>query len=147
MQLKYKEILEAEGVSCVEMWKSFQFDPEYTIEMKSRMAKYTREDWEQMKEESAEVIWLFLDAYRKNLPYWSEEAMTAAEAQKNLVDKWWHPNSYEFEVWMAKHAKIKERIGQFGNKKGFYDKFEDGLGDYVYNAILHNARIKTSVIQ
>lgn len=146
MQLdKYTEIFEAEGVSCVELWKSYTFQPEYDIEMKKRMSTYTKEDWQQMKNESAEVIWLFLDAYRKGLPYTSEEAMEAAEAQKNLVDKWWHPNSYEFEVWMAKSGRITERSGTFGSKKGFYDKFADGLGNYVYEAILHNAEVKSNV--
>ncbi len=142
---KYKEIFEAEGISCVELWKSYEWKEEYKQEMDRRIASYKKPDWEKMKLESAEVVWLFLDAYRKKLPYWSEEAMAAAEANKNIVDKWWHPNNYEFEVWMAKTVRLKQATGQFGSKKHFWDKFEEGLGEYVYNCILYNAKEKAGI--
>lgn len=145
MQLdKYKEIFEAEGVSCVELWKSYEWPKQYKAEMDRRIASYKKEDWEQMKLESAEVVWQFIDIFRKNLPVWSEEAMAAAEANKNLIDKWWHPNTYEFEVWMAKTVRLKQAVGQFENRPGFWDKFEAGLGEYVYDCILWNAGVKTN---
>lgn len=142
---KYSEILSAEGVSCVELWKSF-YTPDIEMEtIKGRMSQYSKDDWEAMKMESCEVIYKFLSAYRSNLSYDSPEAMEAAEAHKTLVDKWFLPNTYGREMWMAHMAKLTEISGTFGSKKGFYDKFQDGLGEYVYKAVINNAKIRMAI--
>lgn len=142
---KYSEILSAEGVSCVELWKSFSTpDSEMNI-IKGRLSQYSKDDWEQMKLESCEVIYKFLTAYRSNLPYDSPDAMEAAEAHKDLIDKWFIPNTYAREVRMAMGVNLKEHSGAFGSKKGFFDKYQDGLGQYVYQAIINNAKIRMAI--
>jgi len=143
---KYSEILSAEGVSCVELWKSM-YTPDFEMEIiRGRMSQYSKDDWEILKLESCEVIYKFMTAYRADLPYNSPDAMEAAEAHKDLIDKWFLPNTYGREVKQAHMAKLTELSGAFGSKKGFFDKFQEGLGEYVYQAIIHNAKIRMKPI-
>lgn len=138
---KYEEILNAEGLSCVQLWKSFNMDDEYLNPIKEKMAGYSKDDWETIKLESCEVVYKFLSAYRSDLPYDSPEAMEAAEAQKSLVNKWFHNTTYKHEIWMANAIKLTQLYlySIDNNTAGFYDKFEPGLMDYVYKAVINNA--------
>ena len=139
---KYAEILSKDGTSCVELWKSFDTPPEELDVMKNRMSTYTREDWEDMKVESLDIIYNFLQAFRSGLPYDSPEVLETAERQRLLTDKWFIANPPQRELWIARRVLLVDTARKSAGNAGFYDKFEDGLGLYVYNASVRNAKNK-----
>jgi hypothetical protein len=139
---KYSEILSKDGTSCVELWKSFDTPPEELSVMKDRMSTYTREDWEEMKIESLDIIYDFLEAFRSRLPHDSQEVLKIAERQRLLTDRWFIANPPQRELWIAKGVLLVDTARKSAGNAGFYDKFEDGLGLYVYNASVCNAKNK-----
>jgi hypothetical protein len=139
---KYSEILSKDGTSCVELWKSFNTPPEELSVMKDRMSTYTRENWEEMKIESLDIIYDFLEAFRSGLPYDSPEVLNIAERQRLLTDRWFIANPPQRELWIARRVLLVDTARKSAGNAGFYHKFEDGLGLYVYNASVCNAKNK-----
>jgi hypothetical protein len=139
---KYAKLLSKNGTSCVELWKSCYTPEEELNVIKHRMSTYTREDWEEMKLESLEIIYDFLQAFRSDLPYDSIEVLKIAERQRLLTDRWFIDNPPERELEVARRVLLVDTASRQLGNSGFYDKFELGLGVYVYNSAIHNAKLK-----
>jgi DNA-binding transcriptional MerR regulator len=98
-----------------------------------RVARYTKDDWERMKAESAEPVNRLVSAMQAGQPADSTEAMDAAEAHRQHISDWFYDCTYEIHVGMAEMYLADPRF------TATYEKIAPGLAQYLHDAIKANA--------
>lgn len=123
------------------------FDPDkYSEETKSnwgktdayrqsaqKTANYTKKDWAQMNLEADFIVQTLKNLMEKDLSADSVEAKLAAEAHRQHITKWFYDCTYEIHANLALMYVTDERF------KENYDKHNEGLAQYIHDAILANS--------
>jgi DNA-binding transcriptional MerR regulator len=102
-------------------------------ESKRRTARYTKADWQRMKEESAVPIDALLVAMRAGRPADSIEAMDAAEQHRQHISRWFYECTTQIHVGLGEMYVADPRF------TATYEKIAPGLATYLRDAILANA--------
>jgi DNA-binding transcriptional MerR regulator len=102
-------------------------------ESQRRTARYTKSDWQRMKEESAAPIGALTAAMRAGAPADSSEAMDGAEAHRQHISRWFYDCTYEI------HAGLGEMYVADPRFTATYEKVAPGLAAYLRDAIVANA--------
>ncbi len=107
-------------------------------ESKRRTDSYTKEDWLEIKAEMEAVGRAFVDAKRAGLPANSPEAMDAAEQHREHITRRFYDVSYDLHRNLADMYVADPRFTKT------YEDQEEGLAQYVRDAIHANADRRTS---
>ena len=102
-------------------------------ESQRRTARYTKQDWERMKAESAEPINRLMAAMRAGQPADSAEAMEAAEQHRQHISDWFYECTTEIHVGLAEMYLADPRF------TATYEKIAPRLAQYLHDAIKANA--------
>jgi DNA-binding transcriptional MerR regulator len=102
-------------------------------ESQRRTARYTKADWQRMKEESAAPISALIAAMGAGTPADSVAAMDAAEAHRQHISRWFYDCTYEI------HAGLGEMYVADPRFTATYEKMAPGLAQYLRGAIIANA--------
>lgn len=102
-------------------------------ESQRRTKRYTKADWEKIKEEGEEANRLIIDALDAGLPADSERAMDAAEAARAHIDRWFYPVDPQFHRNLADMYVLDPRFA------ATYEQMRPGLAQYLRDAIHANA--------
>jgi DNA-binding transcriptional MerR regulator len=102
-------------------------------ESQRRTARYTKADWQRMKEESAAPITALAAAMHAGTPADSVAAMDAAEAHRQHISRWFYECMYEIHVGLGEMYVADPRF------RATYEKMAPGLAEYLRDAIVANA--------
>ena len=102
-------------------------------ESQRRTAAYTKQDWQQMKQEADAGLVAFRDAMLAGVPATSPEGMQLAESHRNFLTRWFYDCDYAMHRGLADMYIADDRFRQT------YDQVAAGLGQYVHDAIHANA--------
>jgi MerR family transcriptional regulator, thiopeptide resistance regulator len=102
-------------------------------ESQRRVSKYTKEDWLKLKSEAEEVEGRLAAAFEAGLAPDSEEAMSAAEAHRQHIGRWFYDCGYDMHRGLAEMYVSDERF------RSHYDQRAPGLASFVREAVLANA--------
>lgn len=136
------------GLTPAQMLEVFgDFDPDdYAEEVKqrwgetdgykqsaSRTKNYTKADWAETKAESEAIMNAFAAALAAGLPADSTEAMDAAEAAREQINRRYYDLTHELHCHLGDMYIADERF------KANYEKVAAGLAQYVRDALHANA--------
>lgn len=96
-----------------------------------RAKEYSKEDWQRIKDEGAEVIEAFAKALESGVP--AADAADLAERARLQIDKWFYPCSKQM------HANLGNMYVDDPRFAATYESRRVGLAAYVRDAILANA--------
>ncbi len=102
-------------------------------ESQRRTAHYTKEDWQQLKEEADAALREWRDVMQAGEPADGERARGLAEAHRVYLERWFHPCGYDHHLCLARMYVTDERFTKT------YDDVAPGLARYVHDAITANA--------
>lgn len=102
-------------------------------ESKRRTRGYTRQDWQQIKEEGARIFARLAELMASGAPAEGSEAMDAAEAHRLYIDRWFYRCSREF------HGRLGQLYVQDPRFTANIDAGRPGLADYAARAFAANA--------
>ena len=98
-----------------------------------RVSKYTKEDWQKIKAEQDEVTANLAALFESGALPESEEAMTAAEAHRQHISRWYYECSYEIHRGLGEMYVSDERF------RANYDALAPGLSEFIRDAVRANA--------
>lgn len=98
-----------------------------------RVARYGKDEWRQLKAESAANEQEFARLLRQGIAADSEAAMAAAEAHRQHIARWF------YDIPVAMHRGLAELYLCDARFAGHYDRIATGLAEFVSAAILANA--------
>ncbi|MGA4865859.1 MerR family transcriptional regulator [Streptomyces lavendulocolor] len=98
-----------------------------------RTARYTKEDWLRMKEESADWGARYQALMEAGEPATSERAMDLAEEHRTQIVRWYYDCTYEIHRCLADMYVADERF------TAYYDAIRPGLAQHLRDAIHANA--------
>lgn len=101
-------------------------------QQRERVARYTAEDWQTLREEQSGIHLRLLEAMRAGTPATDPAVLDLAEAQRKHIDRWQHDCPYDVHRELAAAYLANERIGRN------YDDMAPGLSRYVHDAIVAN---------
>jgi MerR family transcriptional regulator, thiopeptide resistance regulator len=102
-------------------------------ESKQRASRYTKADWQRMKDESGAYLERLVAAMRSAEPAVSEAAMEAAEEHRQHISRWFYDCSYEI------HRGLGQMYVDDPRFSATYEKIAPGLAAYLNEAIQANA--------
>ncbi len=102
-------------------------------ESQKRVSRYTKADWERMKDEAAEPVNRLVSAMNAGQPAGSTEAMDAAEGHRRHISDWFYDCTIEIHRGLADLYLADPRF------TATYEKIAPGLAQYVHDAIKANA--------
>ena len=102
-------------------------------ESKRRVSSYSKEDWQRLKAEEEEIRARLAAALDAGLAPESEEAMSAAEAHREYISRWFYECSHEMHRGLTEMYVSDERF------RSHYDQRVPGLALYIKEAALANA--------
>ena len=105
--------------------------PEF-VQRQQRTARYTQEDWTQLRTELAAINKQFADAMASGVPATDMVAVDLAEQLRQHTHRWFHDCGFETHRGMAEHYRANRRSGRN------YDEMAPGLSQYVHDAIVAN---------
>lgn len=108
-------------------------DTEAFKESKRRTARYTADDWREIKAESAEIFAALAALMRSGAPADGSEAMDAAEAHRRHIDRWFYPCP------RAMHRGLGRLYVDDPRFTANIDKTSPGLAEYAAAAFAANA--------
>ena len=103
-------------------------------ESQRRAAKYTMDDWLQLKQEAGDTAERLAAAMRAGVPADSVQAMDLAERHRQHITRWFYNCSYEI------HRGLGEMYVADPGFTKHYDAAAPGLAAYLRDAIVANAR-------
>ena len=103
-------------------------------ESQRRVSGYTKEDWQRLKAEEEEIRARLAAALDAGLAPESEAAMSAAEAHREYISRWFYACSYEIHRGLTEMYVSDERF------RSNYDSQAPGLAAFIRDAALANAR-------
>jgi DNA-binding transcriptional MerR regulator len=123
------------------------FDPDaYTEEVEERWgntdayqesarktARYTKDDWLRIQQESADLMGRWLAAFDAGTPAESQAAMDLAEEHRQQIGKFFYNCTFEIHVGLAEMYLADPRFTKH------YEDQRPGLAQYVHDAIMANA--------
>ena len=98
-----------------------------------RTARYTKDDWQRIQQESADLMVRWLAAFDAGTPAESQAAMDLAEEHRQQIGKFFYNCTFEIHIGLAEMYLADPR---------FTKNYEDqraGLAQYVHDAIMANA--------
>ncbi|NUO59272.1 MAG: MerR family transcriptional regulator [Hamadaea sp.] len=98
-----------------------------------RTQRYTKDDWQRIQQESAELLERFVAAYDAGVPADSEDGMALAEEHRQQITKFYYDCTFEIHTGLAELYLADERF------TANYDRHRPGLAQYVHDAIVANA--------
>lgn len=108
-------------------------DTEAWAESRRRTKGYGKAQWEQIKADTDRANELAAAALDAGLPADSEQAMDAAEAARQVIDRWFYPLDGDF------HRCLGDMYVQDPRFTKTYDDVRPGLAVYLRDAIHANA--------
>jgi DNA-binding transcriptional MerR regulator len=102
-------------------------------ESQRRAARYTKEDWVEMKSQSDAALRAYADAMTAGVPAASEHARALAEDNRRFISRWFYDCSHAMQRNLAEMYIADERF------RATYDTVAPGLAQYVHDAIVANA--------
>ena len=102
-------------------------------ESQRRAARYTKEDWIEIKREADQSLRAFAAAMRAGDPAAGQAAMDLAEAHRRHISRWF------YECASERHRALAELCVSDRRFERTYEEVEPGLGRYVHDAIIANA--------
>ncbi|HZV25281.1 MAG TPA: MerR family transcriptional regulator [Acidothermaceae bacterium] len=102
-------------------------------ESQRRAARYTKEDWIEMKAQSDVALRAYADAMTDGLAATSEQAMALAEDNRRFISRWFYDCSHAMQRNLAEMYIADDRF------RATYDCVAPGLAQYVHDAIVANA--------
>ncbi|HEX2027197.1 MAG TPA: MerR family transcriptional regulator [Nitriliruptorales bacterium] len=108
-------------------------DTDAWAESRDRTARYTVQDWEDVKAESAAIMARILDAYRLGAAPDSDAAMDAVEAHRRQISARFYECSHEMHVGLGEMYVADPRF------TATYEGLAEGLTGWVREAIRANA--------
>ena len=102
-------------------------------ESQRRTKNYTEADWQESQNEAEHAVALFVAAMESGLVPSSDEAMAAAEAHRQHINRWFYPCSYDMHTGLASMYLADSRFTEH------YEKYAVGLAQFVHDAIYANA--------
>jgi MerR family transcriptional regulator, thiopeptide resistance regulator len=102
-------------------------------ESRRRTARYTRQDWEELKAESEAIMLRIAEVYRSGAPADSGAAMDAVEAHRIQITERFYDCSHEMQVQLGEGYVQDPRFA------ATYESIEPGLAVWVRDAIRANA--------
>ena len=102
-------------------------------ESSRRAARYTKADWQRIRDESQAVVLRVVDAMTAGLSADSPEAMDAAEAHRRQISASFYDCTYEIHRGLAEMCIADWRFS------ATYEKVAPGLARYLHDAIVANA--------
>lgn len=98
-----------------------------------RTARYTKQDWQRLGAEAAEINDTFIALMESGEPATSTEAMEAAERHRAHISKWFYECSLEIHQGLGQMYVADDRFTKN------IDKAKEGLAAYMSEAIAANA--------
>ena len=98
-----------------------------------RTSRYSKDDWERIKQESADLAVRWVAAFDAGVPAESQAAMDLAEEHRQQITKFFYDCSFEIHVGLAEMYLADERFTKF------YEDQSPGLAQYTHDAIMANA--------
>ena len=98
-----------------------------------RTSRYTKEDWEKIKSESADLQQRMAAAFTGGVAADSEPAMDLAEEHRQQITRWYYDCGYDIHRGLAEMYLADERFTRN------YDDIVPGLARFVHDAIKANA--------
>jgi DNA-binding transcriptional MerR regulator len=105
-------------------------DTEAYKQSQERTSRYTKQDWLEIKEESADLLRRFGEAFQAGVASDSPEAMNLAEEHRQQIDRRFYRLGYEAHRGLATMYLADERF------RKNYDDVAPGLAQWVHDAIL-----------
>lgn len=102
-------------------------------ESQRRTKSYTKEQWQQIKDEGDQVNARFVELMDAGVPAGSEQAMDAAEAARQQICTWFYDCPREMHAGIAEMYVADPRFTQT------YEDVAPGLAQYVRDAVVANA--------
>ena len=102
-------------------------------ESKRRVSSYTKEDWQRLKAEEEEIRARLAAALDAGLAPESAEAMSAAEAHREYISRWFYECTYEIHRGLTEMYVSDERF------RSNYDATAPGLAAFIRDAAHANA--------
>jgi DNA-binding transcriptional MerR regulator len=102
-------------------------------ESKRRTKGYTKEDWNQIRRETDEVIAKLAELFASGAPPTDPRALDLAEEHRLQIDRWFYPCS------RAVHRGLGEMYVSDPRFSAVYDARKPGLAQFVCEAIRANA--------
>jgi DNA-binding transcriptional MerR regulator len=98
-----------------------------------KTARYTKEDWQRIQQESADLMARWVAALDAGVPADGQAAMDLAEEHRQQITKFYYDCTFEIHTGLAEMYLADERF------TANYDNQRAGLAQYVHDAILANA--------
>ena len=98
-----------------------------------RTSSFTKDDWARMGQQSAAIEAELAACLDSGEPADSERAMSAAEAHRQHIERWFYPCSYEMQAGLGDMYVADPRFAER------YESLRPGLAAYLRDAILANA--------
>jgi len=102
-------------------------------ESQRRTARYTKEEWAQLKSQSDAALRAYADAMTAGVAAAGEQAMALAEDNRRFISRWFYDCSHTMQRNLAEMYIADERF------RATYDAVMPGLAQYVHDAIVANA--------
>lgn len=102
-------------------------------ESQRRSRSYTKEQWQQIKEEGDRVNARFVELMTAGVAADSEQAMDAAEAARQQICTWF------YDCPRSMHASIAEMYVADPRFTKTYEDIHEGMAQYVRDAVVANA--------
>jgi DNA-binding transcriptional MerR regulator len=107
-------------------------DTEAYAESSKRTARYSKDDWKRMGEESGAINQRLADLFAAGTDPESEESMNAAEQHRLHIDRWFYPCSHEMHAGLGEMYVLDPRFAKF------WDDLKPGLASFARDAFLAN---------
>jgi DNA-binding transcriptional MerR regulator len=98
-----------------------------------KTAKYTKDDWQRIQRETADLMARWIAAFDAGVPADSQAAMDLAEEHRQQITEYFYECSLEIHTGLAEMYLADERF------TANYENQRQGLAQYVHDAILANA--------
>ena len=98
-----------------------------------RTGRYTKEDWQRIQAETADLLTRWRDAFDRGVDAESQAAMDLAEEHRQQITKHFYECTLEIHTGLAEMYIADERFTRY------YDDQREGLARYVHDAIMANA--------
>jgi MerR family transcriptional regulator, thiopeptide resistance regulator len=108
-------------------------DTDAYAESSRRTARYSKDDWLRIQQESGDLMARWLAAFDAGVPAESQQAMDLAEEHRQQITKHFYECTFEIHVGLAEMYIADPRFTKF------YDDQRPDLAQYVHDAVMANA--------
>jgi MerR family transcriptional regulator, thiopeptide resistance regulator len=102
-------------------------------ESRRRVSSYTKDDWQRIKDEAAQLESSMADALRKGVGPASEQGMALAERHREQISRWYYDCGYPMHRGLGQMYVDDDRF------RARYEDIEPGLAAWLCAAITANA--------